>query len=1135
MCRLIIFLLLATSLSAQTASLTGRLTDPAGATVPAANLTLTNTGTSTAFRSITNADGYFLIPALPPGEYRLQVEKSGFKSVKQSGIKLDVGQTARLDYTMQVGAVSDSVEVSAQALLLDSETSSLGQVIGGRQVTELPLLGRNAYALAALVPGVRTSVGMNDLPVDQISTVSASINGSRAGQNEFLLDGAPNTAAAQNQPVIFQNVDSVQEFKVETNTFSAEYGRSAGGVFNVVTKSGANRLTFTAYEFLRNNSLNANDFFANRAGRSKAPFRFNQFGGVIGGPIVKNKTFFFLATEIVRFSQGMTWTASVPRPEQLTGDFSNTRNGAGQLITVFDPATTASNGAGGFTRAAFPGNLVPPSRFDPVSRNMAKFLPAPNATGANNFVRTDSNRVDKNTWSARFDHNLNDKNRLFGRYSYDDTPWLRSATYGADNIASPTFGAQTFTRRNMVIEDTHVLSPSAVGMLRGSWSRLSNFRRPYSFGFDPTTLGLPASLVRALPVAAFPVITITGLSTASSVGNVGNGAILGGADLISFGMDTYALQGSVTRTLSKFTIKAGAETRVIRFNAQQTPDTSTTFGFSPAFTQGPNPAASSATAGVALASFLLGTPASGTVTPAPALAMQTLYYAGFVQADWKVTPKLTVNMGLRYDYEAPRTDRFNQFTNFDSNLAPKVKDVPGLKGALSFVGVGGESRYQTNPDKNNISPRLGFAWQALSKTVVRGGMGLFYGTMLGVGGAGTNFGVSGFSAVTTMVTSLDGVTPYRYLNNPYPEGLVPATGSSLGAGTLLGQAISATDRGNYVPYSAQWNFDVQRELPGGILLDVGYAGNRGIGFQQDRQLNTLPDSALALGDALRAPMANPFFGQVGSGILAQRTVTRAQLLRPFQQFDGITSVNNPWANSKYHALQMKAQKRYTKGLTMMGAWTYSKLLDYGIGPFGGEALGGAGFQNWNNLRSEWGVSSSDQTHRLVFNAVYDLPGFNNSPSALLKRIFGGWQVGGIVSLLSGGPLGVGSAVNNTFSQGGGQRPNWNGVQPAVGTRNPDQWLNASVFSNPASYTYGNSPRTFGGTRGDRARNLDLTIGKNIQIHERLRLQFRSEFFNLTNTARFAPPNQAFGNPLFGFVTSQLNQPRIIQFGLKLLY
>ncbi len=1142
-CMLLLAILSAGLLLAQTASLTGRVTDSSGGIVPDASVLLINTGTSVEFRSLTNNDGYFLIPTLPPGEYRVAIEKAGFKSIHQAGIKLDVGQVARIDYLLQVGAVSESVEVSAQMVLLDSETSSLGQVVSGRQVTELPLLGRNAYSLAALVPGVRTSVGMNDLPVDQISTVSASINGSRAGQNEFLLDGAPNTAAAQNQPVIFQNVDSVQEFKVETNTFSAEYGRSAGGVFNVVTKSGSNALTFTAYEFLRNNSLNANDFFANRAGRAKAPFRFNQFGGVVGGPVVipgvyngKNKTFFFASAELVRFAQGLTWTATVPQSQQLTGDFSNTRTAAGQLINVYDPGTTASNGSGGFTRTPFAGNVIPVARFDPVARNMAKYFPAPNASGAVNFVRTDANKIDKNTWSTRIDHNFTDKNRLFGRYSYDQTPWLRSAAYGADNIASPTFGAQTFTRQNTVLEDTHIYSPNLVGTLRGSWSRLSNFRRPFSLGFDPTTLGLPSSMVRALPVASFPVITITGLATTSSVGNSGNGAALGGADLISFGMDTYAFQGSVTKTLRRWTIKAGAETRIVRFNAQQTPDTSTTFGFTPAFTQGPNPAASSPAAGVALASFLLGTPASGTVTPAPALAMQTKYYAGFVQADWKVTPKFTLNMGLRYDYEAPRTDRFNQFTNFDFNATPPVQNTGlNLRGGLAFAGVNGQSRYQTNPDRNNISPRIGFAWQSARKTVVRGGVGLFYGTMLGVGGAGANFGVSGFAAVTSMVTSLDGVTPYRYLNNPYPEGLVPATGSSQGAGTLLGQAISITDRGNYVPYSAQWNFDIQRELPRGILLDIGYAGNRGVGFQQDRQLNTLPDSALALGDALRAQVANPFFGQIASGILAQRTVAKAQLLRPFPQFDGITSVNNSWANSRYHSLQMKVEKRYAKGLTILGAWTYSKLMDYGIGVFGGEALGGAAFQNWNDLKSEWGISTTDQTHRLVMNAVYELPFFKSSSNPILKRAIGGWQVGSILSFISGGPLGVASAVNNTFSQGGGQRPNWTGVQPGLSNPSVDQWFNTSVFSNPSAYAYGNSPRTFSGTRGDGARNVDMTVSKNIPIHEKLRLQFRGEFFNLGNTVRFAPPNQTFGNPQFGLVTSQLNQPRIVQFGLKLLF
>ena len=412
---------------------------------------------------------------------------------------------------LQLGAVTDSIEVTARAVLLDSETSSLGQVVGGKQVTELPLLGRNAYALSALVPGVRTSLGMNDLPVDQISTVSASINGSRAAQNEFLLDGAPNTAGAQNQPVINQNVDSVQEFKVETNTFSAEYGRTAGGVFNVVTKSGANDLTFTAYEFLRNDKLNANDFFANRAGRKPAPFRFNQFGGVIGGPVVipgvyngKNRTFFFGSAELVRFSQGMTWTATVPTAEQLQGNFSNSKTAAGQLITVFDPASTASNGSGGFIRTAFPGNQIPVSRFDAVSKNILKYWPAPNAAGSTNFVRTDSNTIEKDTWSMRLDHNFSDRNRFFGRYSYDLTPWTRSATYGADNPASPTFGAQTFTRYNAVVEDTHVFSPSMVATVRGSWSRLSNFRHAYGYGFDSTSLGFSQSLAKQMPFATFP-------------------------------------------------------------------------------------------------------------------------------------------------------------------------------------------------------------------------------------------------------------------------------------------------------------------------------------------------------------------------------------------------------------------------------------------------------------------------------------------------------------------------------------------------------------------------------------------------------------------------------------------------------
>lgn len=1141
--RLVLALSLALSglALAQTASVTGRVTDPSGAVIPGVTVVLTNEGTAIENRTETNEEGYYRLPSVQPGSYRLSIEKAGFKPIRESGLQLIVGQVARLDYTLQVGAVTESVEVNARAVLLDSETSSLGQVIGGRQVTELPLLGRNAYSLATLAPGVRTSAGMNDLPVDQISTVSASINGGRSSQNEFLLDGAPNTAAAQNQPVIFQNVDSVQEFKVETNTFSAEYGRSAGGVFNVVTKAGTNDITFTAYEFLRNDKLNANDWFANRAGRRKAPFRFNQFGGVIGAPIVRNRTFFFGAAELVRFTQGVTWTGTVARPEQLAGDFSTTRNAAGQMITIYDPLTTTQSPSGGFTRQAFSGNLIPASRFNTVSRNMAKYFPAPTTagaanTGVNNYARTGGNNVTKDTFSTRVDHNFNERNRLFGRFSYDKSPIIRAAAYGPDNIASPTHGAQVFNRYNTVVEDTHVFTPSLLGTIRSSFARLSNFRRPFSDGFDITTLGFPASLQAAIgDPRSFPVVTITGLGTSSSIPNLGTGAVFGGADIIAFGMDSLSLMGSATKTLSKHTVKTGGEYRMIRFNTRQNNDNAVNYAFTPAFTQGPNPAAASATAGVALASFLLGNPASGSITPSPSISMQTLYYAFYVQDDWKITPRLTLNLGLRYDYESPRTERFNQLTNFDFAATPPLTAAGlDLKGALAFVNTGGLPRHNANPDRNNLAPRIGLAWRLNDRTVIRGGAGLFYGTQLGVGGAPSSFGISGFQTSTQLVSSLDGVTPKDTLSNPYPNGLNKPSGSSLGAATLLGQDISFTDRGNYVPYSAQWNFNIQRELPWSILFDIGYAGSRGVGFSQDRQLNQLPDSALALGDALRQQVPNPFFGKITIGGLASRTVSRAQLLRPFPHFTAVTSRNASWATSSYNSLQLKVEKRYSKGLSLMGSWTYAKLFDFGNGPWGGEALGGSTFQNWNNLTPDWSVSTTDQTHRLVLNGVWALPFFSKT-TGIANRLLAGWELGAIFSNFSGGPIGVTSAVNNTFSQGGGQRPNWSGQNPSIESPTPDRWINAAVFSNPAPYQFGNAGRTLSGLRTDITQQIDMTLGKTTTIHEKLRLQFRAEFFNLTNSPRFAPPNSSYGNTQFGVVSSQLNQPRIIQFGLKLMY
>jgi outer membrane receptor protein involved in Fe transport len=1131
---------------AQTASITGLVSDSSGAVVSGANVTAKSDATSLETRAQTNEQGYYNLLQLAPGAYTITVDMTGFKTVVEKNLALAVGQTARVNYILEVGSVAESVEVSDRAVLLDSESSTLGTVIGSKQVSELPLLGRNSYALAMLVPGVRPASGVNNLVIDQISTVAYSINGQRSNSNEFLLDGAPNAAAAQNQPVINANPDMVQEFKVETNSFSAEYGRAAGGVFNVVTRGGTNDLHFTAYEFLRNDKLNANDWFANRNGLARPPFKFNQFGGSIGGPVRipglydgRNKTFFFFNTEIVRFIQGITFTAALPDPQMLTGNFAGVRQANGNPVTIYDPSTTTQTG-NGFLRSPFPNNVIPGDRINPVARNIGNLFPSPTTRGANygviNYTRTDGNIVNKNSFSPRIDHNFNDRNRMFFRYSYDDTPFNRAPVYGQDYLSiAPTAGPQTFTRWNTVLEDSHTFSPTMLMTLRYSATRLINFRRPYSDNFDIESLGLPSYMRQGMvdPIS-MPAIIINGLSVSSSIPNIIVGGLIGSSDYINFGNTQQNIQGNVTKNLAKHTLKFGAEYRVVQFNNLQVGDQATNFSFAPNFTQGPNPSAPAGNTGLGLATFLLGIPGGG-VNPVPALAQTNKYSAVFIQDTWKLTPSVTLNLGLRYDYETPRTDRFNQLTNFDYNVASPLT-APGynLQGGLVFPGVDGRSRYNARPDRNNFAPRAGIAWRLTPKTVVRAGAGLFYAATTGIGGGTGPFGISGYQAPTSIVTSLDGVTPIVSLSDPYPNGFNRPTGSGAGLSTLLGQSIQFTDYGNYTPYSTQWSFGVQQELPGAVLLEVGYAGSRGLGQYENRQWNQLDPVLLNQGDALRQQVANPFFGQIPVGTLANRTVPRAQLLRPFPQYDGVGAQNSSWATSSYHALEVKGEKRYSSGLNLSLAYTWSKLLDYGIGPFGGETLGASSIQNWYDLASEWSSSIVDQTHRVILNGVYELP-FFRAKTGVTKALLDGWQVGGIWMAFSGGPLGISSNVNNTFSQGGGQRPNWNGVNPCVDGPTVANWLDASVFSNPPAYAFGNASRTMNGCRSDNTTQIDLSVTKNTRIKERLNIQFRTEAFNLTNTVRFSPPNQTFGNAQFGQVTSQNNLPRVIQFGLKLIY
>ena len=1141
-------LLLCVPASAQTGQITGRVTDHNDAVLPNVSVDVVETSTAETRTVKTNSDGYYTVPSLSPGPYSISLESPGFKKFSRTGLQLEVGQDLRVDVTMELGNVTEQVVVTGQAPLLETETSSTGQVVSGSDVVELPLLGRDAYALGELVPGVRGSIGMNTLPVDIITTASISINGAPATENDFLLDGAPNSIAAANQPGFYPIADSVEEFRVQTNNYSAEFGRASGGIYNVVTKGGTNELHFSAYEFYRNKTLTANNWFSKAAGETAPPLTFNQYGGVLGGPIVipklydgHNKSFFFIGTEIVRYQQGNTYTATIPNVAELGGNFSGDTNSSGGAITIYNPFSTRLNSAGtGYVRDPFPGNIIPASLISPVAKAMAAYYPAPTipnaGVGKSNYIVTDANNIQKNQFTARMDQNFTTNTRMFVRYSYDDSPYIRPSPYGASDPGSPGYGAQDFFRQNAALQGDHVFTPTLIGTVRGSFARTTNKRAPISEGFDISSLGFPAGLAQQIgPPAAFPVVTITGYSVASSVSNETGGYTLGETGLLRGYFNNYAVQANVTKTFGAHELILGTDIRVIQANILQTGDNSNNFAFTSAFTQGPTATQASATAGDALASFLLGTPATAGVTPSPALALQTKYFSGFAQDNWKVSSRLTLNLGLRYEYETPRTERFNRLANFNYNAAVPL-NAPGLNlhGALSFPGVNGQSRYQSNPYWDHVSPRVGFAWQANPNTVVRGGGGLFYSDLWGIGSSPTSFGISGFTTATSMVTSVNGVTPTNTLTNPYPTGLNQASGSSLGAATLLGQAVTFYDRAQKTPSTIQWNFGIQQLFPHSVAMEITYVGTHSLYEPINKTLDQLPDSDLALGNSLLTEVANPFYGQIQTGGLAGAMVSRESLLTPYPQFTSVTSDSADWGESRYNALEAKVEKRLSSGFNLLVAYTWSKVLDQGAGSFSGETDSSAGIQDYNNLKAELSPSTIDQTHRVVFGGLYQLP-FFASKRGVNGHLLGGWEISALGTFASGSPLGISSATNTTFSLGGGQRPNWNGMNPAISHPTVSKWFNTSDFSAPPSFTFGNTPRTFNFVRSDWNRNIDLSIHKNTRITERLNLQVRGDAFNMDNTPTFQPPNTSFGSAQFGVVTAQQNSPRSIQLAVKLIY
>ena len=1131
-----------------TASLDGTVLDPAGAVVPAARVKVVNTSTNLEVRSTTDADGRFSFPSLPPGgPYTVTVQAAGFSTEEQTGITLDVNQAARLDIHLRIGAASDTVQVTAEASLVEPGTATMGQVINTQDIVNLPLNQRNAYSLVFLAPGVNGSV------TNQYNSANISINGGRPGSTDILVDGIPSSPPLAN-PIeglaVFPSVDSVQEFKVQTNTYSAEFGRAGSGIINLIYKSGTNQFHGSVFEFLRNSDLDANGFFANKNGTPLPNFKRNQFGATLGGPVDlpkiyrgHDKTFFFFGYEGLRQGSASNLNTSVPTALQRSGDFSKTLNAAGQLVVIYDPTTTVPSGSG-YVRQAFPGNMIPANRMDSVAKNIVNYYPLPNVPGTvnaglNNYFVSASSVMNTDQIDAKVDEVVSDKSRFFVRYSRRGLQQPPPPYFPAEIRVAQNNDAQPQTSNSTAIDYTRTISPTDLLEVRYGFARTKLNFTSLSLGFDPTKLGFPGYIAANADHLLFP-----GIAPANyySLGGAAQG------DTRDPGFENHLLGVSNTHILGAHTLRLGWEGRLMRVNDTESGSSTGNFSFSNAITQGPNPNAATSTAGNSIASLLLGVGSGNMTIDSKDVATESKYFAAYVQDDWKVSRKLTLNLGLRYDLDIPRTERYNRMETFDPSVASPLASmtgIAGLRGGVRFVGVGGYGRRQYDPEWNNFGPRVGFAYQLTDRTVIRGGYGMFYsGTYRG---ANATIGTQGFSAVTNYVGSPDGLTPAVYLSNPFPNGLNKPSGNSQGLLTGIGSTFETpVYRDNLVPYTQNWDFDIQRELPGNILIDASYVGSHGVhlnmGGETDFNIDQLTPDVIALGSKLQQSVPNPFYGIITTGPEAAATIPLSYLLAPFPQYTGIQANYPTGGYTLYHSFQLKVEKRFSRGLSALVGYTNQKLIDdYSIISNVGNNTGGV--QNIYNGQGERSISSNDISQRLVISGVFELPfgrgkSFGRNWSLPLDAVIGGWQVNGIASYQTGFPVSI--TTQNTCTNCGNNvlRPNNNGHSAQLGgpvSARLNRYFDPSVFSQPAPFTFGNVARTLPDVRGPGQQDIDLSLFKNFKPIERLTAQFRAEAFNLMNQVVFGMPNGTLSNAAFGSITGVANSPRSIQFGLKLLF
>jgi hypothetical protein len=1157
----LLLVVLAGVLNAQTnvGSIVGHVADNSGSSVQGATVTLLNPATNEKSITQTNDHGDYVFNSVRPATYTMTAELQGFKTAVRENVVLQVAEKIGVDFALEIGDLSQKIEVRGEAPLLQPASSDLGTVINSRSINDLPLSGRNVYELVTLVPGTTpnsnygfvTNSNSNLSGGPGIGLNQISISGGRNLVNEFLLDDVPNTTMGYNGVAIIPPVDAVQEFNVITNAPSAKFGRTGGGLTTVVTKSGTNDFHGDVWEFLRNDKFDANNFFANSSGAKLPPFRQNQFGGTAGGRIIRDRTFFFGSYEGFRQAAGGQLLTTVPTDLQRKGDFSQTFRQDGSLYQIFDPFTTTQDPAtGAFLRQQFPGNVIPADRFDPVAKNLLQYFPEPNLPGdpvthANNFISQAGAHNFTNFYLARVDHNLTDKQRLFARLTYDNQDYNGSNVLG--NIAD--FNSVPFSNRHkgLSLSYTNALNATTILNLRYGLLREEQNNRSLSQGFDITKLGFPQALKNQIETPLFPRFDIAGYTSLGTQY----------FSIVDRANTTHSLAASLSKVVGRHSIEVGMDLRVIQGALFQAGWPAGQYTFDPGFTNGPDPSAGSGN-GNSFASFLLGTQSGGFASYDPHWLFSQHYYGFYVQDDIKVSSKLTVNVGLRYDYESPLADRYNQLSYVDLNADVPLKGVtpvdvghglglrpqPPYKGAVGFPGVNGKGKYVTEPIYTDWGPRIGFAYALNSKTVIRSGVGIIYpGTT--ADNSGNYPTIQGFNPITSPVDTANGFTPLNnpnrggLLSNPFPNGLRPFLGSSLGPLTSVGDSNTGFLRNDKHPYMEQWNFGVQRELPGNFLIEAAYVGSHGVHLEDfaGAQFNVLPDQYLKLGNALFDSLPNPFYGvaPASSSIGSSSTITRKQLLLPYPYFTSVTGQAGHIATSSYNALQAKVEKRFSRGLSLLFSYSFAKSLDNASSTDG---TSGLGHQDLNNRNLDHSVSAFDRTHVANFSFVYELPFGKgraiggNFHVPILSQLISGWQANGITTWASGIPLPMTCAICSFPAN----RADLVG-DPAIGAsgraeKRLNQYFNVKAFAVNQAFMYGTAPRYLGSVRGPGQANTNFSLIKDTVFHERYRLQFRGEFFNVFNRVEFGLPDSNFGDSTFGVISTQTNIPRQIQFGLK---